>query len=714
MIKNLLLFFLISSLTLSAQQSIDFKQYKRLECQGEIPSEFKVRLDQYLNKSSYNDTNELKQLVQDFSNISLKKLLYSGLVLYGDPLSNYINQVADKALSGDKNLRSKLHFYVFKSEQVNAFTLANGNIFVTMGLLAKIEEENQLALVICHEAIHYKNNHLYLEEKKHNLLKERYGKAFTEFKFSKILNYSKELETEADVEGFKLLLKSEYITKGVEKFFESMLFSQYPFSNLEFKTNYFDQESYSLPSRYFLNQCKKISKSQLDNHPLSDHPNAISRQDRVTRLNESSEKTNGISYCISKDHFEYIKKIARFELPEIQLINGDFIGSMYSVYLIENLYGSSEFIDKIKGQILYVSAKTKSVELIKDFESKKLLSDTFGSTWQREAGNIQSLYYFFNTISAKELNVLAMRHLYSLYLKHMDSFYLTRVHDLCYDIQKQYKLYKKDFVLDNNNNIDNKNDINFVGNELEYYNFAFFSLQNDKLLKSIFNYEYDKIELENQKLSNTNYIAYKENKGKILDKFGPALNLKEITMLKPNASLFRFNYVYFDSFYYQIPVRDDNFSLVDEQALVNRFENMLNLYAKENGVKIHYLDLASIEHFNTDSFNQFSSLMATTQEINSYKNPTIIPYFNVQNSTFFNSNTVLGKLKVDIAYNNTRVNFKLIDVSKGSEIYHYEKELENCDQDNVKTRALLYEIIDHISQSPDKINQLKLKYNINE
>ena len=53
----------------------------------------------------------------------------------------------------------KLHFKVINDEEVNAFALPDGTIVVYSGLLSKVENPNELAALLGHEATHIKERH---------------------------------------------------------------------------------------------------------------------------------------------------------------------------------------------------------------------------------------------------------------------------------------------------------------------------------------------------------------------------------------------------------------------------------------------------------------------------------------------------------------------------------------------------------------------------
>ena len=48
-----------------------------------------------------------------------------------------------------------------KSPQLNAFALPNGRIYINQGLLARFQNEAQLATVMAHEGTHFTNRHGY-------------------------------------------------------------------------------------------------------------------------------------------------------------------------------------------------------------------------------------------------------------------------------------------------------------------------------------------------------------------------------------------------------------------------------------------------------------------------------------------------------------------------------------------------------------------------
>ena len=104
----------------------DFNNFITSQSVGTISEDFssltyeKIKADLKESKRDLYKSNEKKFLKN--IHYGIDDILHSGLVIYGDEISNYVSSVADKLLSDDKSLRSKLRFYTIKSNATNAFS----------------------------------------------------------------------------------------------------------------------------------------------------------------------------------------------------------------------------------------------------------------------------------------------------------------------------------------------------------------------------------------------------------------------------------------------------------------------------------------------------------------------------------------------------------------------------------------------------------------
>jgi beta-barrel assembly-enhancing protease len=286
--------------------AVDFSDYKPLRSSGTVPLDFTERTSSKVAKDvtvevDVKDKNRIKAAKSEFllkANYMVDELLMSGKVLFGDEVSQYVNKVADKLLESDKELRSKLRFYVLKSNVTNAFATNQGMIFVTLGLISQIETEAQLAFVLGHEIIHYKNKHLIstiLEADKSQANRKSYYKNHDE-NIRKLSQYSRSLETESDSLGFYFMERAGYDLKAGLQVMDVLQFSYLPFEEEAFDYTLFETEHYKLPAKFKLDSVVPIKFEYDEDDSKSSHPNLNKRRSTIEDLIKiSGKKRSGFS-----------------------------------------------------------------------------------------------------------------------------------------------------------------------------------------------------------------------------------------------------------------------------------------------------------------------------------------------------------------------------------------------------------------------------------
>src|SRR5215469_2165633 len=99
-----------------------------------------------------------EQQALDAANADLEARIAHDHLLYGNAeLDRYLQAVAGRLLAVDQTDSSGVHVRAVKGVDANAFALSNGSIYVTTMLLARLDDESQLAAVLGHELTHYIN-----------------------------------------------------------------------------------------------------------------------------------------------------------------------------------------------------------------------------------------------------------------------------------------------------------------------------------------------------------------------------------------------------------------------------------------------------------------------------------------------------------------------------------------------------------------------------
>lgn len=167
-----------------------------------------------------------------------EKLDGSGYI-YDDPaLVAYLNEVAQRLISKkSKGKGLSIEIKVLKNPLVNAFSFPNGVIYLHTGIIAKSQNEAQVATLLAHEISHVTNRHAL---QKFRSIKDTaafmttlqvlaapaglYGAGVTILgavgAMAAVSGFSQGLEEEADREGFDMLVKAGYDPEEAPKLFD--------------------------------------------------------------------------------------------------------------------------------------------------------------------------------------------------------------------------------------------------------------------------------------------------------------------------------------------------------------------------------------------------------------------------------------------------------------------------------------------------------------
>lgn len=309
-------------------------------------------------------TRKAKEAFYQESYYFINQLLLSGRVLFQDSLSRYINQIADHILRHRPALRKALRIYVIKSPSVNAFTTNNGLILVNMGLFAHLDNEAQLAFVLCHEISHYIKKHpldVFLEGKR---LENEKQTLFQRQPLEGILTaknqYSREKEQEADLIGLELFRTTGYQLEAAVTAFDVLARSARPFGEKEFEPDFLNSTHLSLPEDQFLPDSIPLIKEEtlLTDTDQSTHPQPDDRKEILRRIIEDMPaQTEGYRWLLGERHFRNVQKIARYESCFLHLSEKRYELAIYTAYLLLQDDPESLFLKKIIAQSLYGLAK---------------------------------------------------------------------------------------------------------------------------------------------------------------------------------------------------------------------------------------------------------------------------------------------------------------------------------------------------------------------
>lgn len=376
----LLAILLLLGLQLGAQSSID--NFTSIQSQGSMPADFKKITNS--NKDFY-----------DY-NVFLKRMVMDGRILYGTPLNDYVNTIADTLLKDDLVLRSKIHIYIAKSPVVNAYATLNGIIIVNLGMIAQVSNESELAFILAHEIAHVAEKHaLQYQDYKDTLSDKDYLNYYV-----KTQTRSRQQELEADKIALnRYFSKTNYSYEVMDGVFDVLQYSDLPFDEVPFPKSLVETDFYQFPSNYYLTNVAPINNRADMVDTLFTHPNIEKRRSAVHGYLVGRSNDGRSVFLQSEQLFNEMRELARFECINYFLSEHQFDHAFYNTYVLLQNHPNNKFLNEALTESVYGFAKYRN----------------YGSTnnvitnYKKVEGEMQQTCHFLSKLNRQEAALLALR-----------------------------------------------------------------------------------------------------------------------------------------------------------------------------------------------------------------------------------------------------------------------------------------------------------------
>jgi beta-barrel assembly-enhancing protease len=446
----ILLAFLMNALTAFSQ---DFNDYQPLKNQGSLPSDFTVSPSQKyakdVTKIDIKDARSTRKTQKDFYlnvNFAIDGLLKSGTVLFETEHATYLKDIMAVLLKSKPEVARKIRVYLLRTPTVNAFATADGIVFVTLGLLAQVENEAQLAYILSHEIVHIDKKHaleLVLQSDPKTKPNDRQKAARNNDLDDKSLTknlFTQDQELEADREGYNLFAKTSYSTKNINRVFDVLKYSELPYDNIVFDRSFLETDYLKIPKEFFLEKVRAIEGiNETMDDSESSHPNLFKRRAEINTLLAGQKDENKKEYIVSKDRFLKLQKVSRFEIAHLQLHQQLFQDAIYTAFLLKKTEKTEQYPEIITAKALYGLAKYVNNEDV-EATAEMIKTDSI-------EGESQQIYHLFNKMPPKDLTVLATSYVWRMSKKYKKNTDLKNMaNDLLQLLVNDHNLNESNFA----------------------------------------------------------------------------------------------------------------------------------------------------------------------------------------------------------------------------------------------------------------------------
>jgi beta-barrel assembly-enhancing protease len=139
-------------------------------------------------------------------------------ILENEEVNQYVTEMGEKLVKVTGRNDFQYEFNIIMDDQLNAFALPGGKIFVNAGAILKTQSEAELAGLLAHELAHAVLSHGFQLVTQGNLTANVVGNIPYIGGLATnliVLNYSRTMEEEADLFGTRILAASGYAADGV-------------------------------------------------------------------------------------------------------------------------------------------------------------------------------------------------------------------------------------------------------------------------------------------------------------------------------------------------------------------------------------------------------------------------------------------------------------------------------------------------------------------
>lgn len=403
--KHILLILVICPLLIKAQP-----EFTPSKINGSVPSLIYEELSKTINQKIKTETVLDKKSAKHFySSVTYNvwNILNSGKVYFDGSYTECLQNITNQLLRNKPELLKQVKVYAFKSASLNAVTYPDGHIFVNLGLIASVENEDQLAAILAHEIVHYTKEHAKQAYKKEqNLVGTGYRAGSGMASLYRYLKYSKENEQEADAVGLQLLLDSKYDASQMPSALQLLATPD----TLNFTPKfdlYFNSSIFTLDSLWLDNSIDSIwaakakdSDEDIIDDAFSTHPDVEKRVFAVKEILQASEYKKTQSQY--NEAFNNLKQLAAFENVNNLYVFARYNLSLYGTLKLMEQYPNDAFLKVNVMRCIYMLGYLKQVD--------KLENVLLKSGYSNEQG-LNKVNAFLNKLSANDYKKMAYGYL---------------------------------------------------------------------------------------------------------------------------------------------------------------------------------------------------------------------------------------------------------------------------------------------------------------
>jgi len=376
----ILIFILIIPCIKSQDYSANYKPIRDYKPDSTLIVKGESKFRDWPNHGIFSST----KVKQKFSEFAVQKAMFlhsldsMELLMFNDSISRYLNRIKDRIASHNPELKNvDFHVLTYRTAEPNAHSMGEGYIFVNLGLLERLNTEDQIAFVLAHEMGHDLARHSIKESKR--LSESYYSDTYKKIRksgrkkfernsalhqminsfFANNMRYSRANEVMADSMGYRFFINAGYAPKSAIETLNILdNADQLIYTDTLRLSAYFNFEEYAFKS-YWLDPSNTnqewISDSTLFNVPdsMKSHPDCKAR----IKLLEEDIKSMPGNDIPNVHQFDQLKPQVSFEVVQSLMESKDYVMAMFMSLQMKSQYPANQYLKCVTAHCLFELAE---------------------------------------------------------------------------------------------------------------------------------------------------------------------------------------------------------------------------------------------------------------------------------------------------------------------------------------------------------------------
>ncbi|MFA9210349.1 MAG: M48 family metalloprotease, partial [Moraxellaceae bacterium] len=429
-------------------------------------------------------------------------------------------------------------------------------------------------------------------------------------------SYSKENELEADRVAIKMYHAAGYSQEDLISTFDVLMYSYLPFDEIPVPFDYFNTSKLYVPQSIFNSKTFPITAIEDYDDEKSSHPNIKKRKEAVEEQIGKFANWGTKSFLLNKSEFVEIRNIARFESIRTAVIDNDFYGALYTIFILQRDFPQSSYLKQMKA-LSWLS--------IVQFAEANRVSEIAYESDELE-GESARLYATLAKLSNKARNTIALRYVYDLKKEDPNNKFINECYNRILNVlakEKSFKIEeyskytfqeaiasknkpaeikeekKEEEVNSKYKRIKSKKEHD-VSSEIDSLDYYFYGIP-DIVADSIFTENLNNLisELREKETDNNVVLTKKERKRIAEEEKEKAHKVEDLSI---------------DNFVLIEPVLFKNNKRIVNQQTINNYTHLIEDIADEQLITCQAINLESIKEKGTSEFNKRSTLISLIEQ----------------------------------------------------------------------------------------------------